>query len=297
MGKRRFDILKNFTEETDLNAKGVYMITHTCSNLKYVGSTTKTFSSRWKSHIQYLKRGKANKGLQNLYKKYGLEGFRFKILEKLDDIESIIRQRERYWIDYYDTYHNGANNTLDTSGISGWMKGRHYTEEEKQNIMLNSPTKKTVYIYSNTGELLYTFPSCCACDRFFGLKKKTTNWAINHPLRSICNKKYYPSYELKENWDIQAEINARLLERAKLVADARKRNNTYTISEKQKNLIRIHNERSKKVRLETLDGTLIKIFNSLNECDDYLEMTRGSTSKVIKGKAKTLKRKYIPILI
>ena len=177
------------------------------------------------------------------------------------------------------------------------LKNEVFLGYKKQNIMLNSPTKKIVYVYNNKGELLYTFPSSCACDRFFGLKKKTTNWAINHPLRSICNKKYYPSYELKKNWDIQAEINAKLLERAKLVADVRKRNNTYTISEKQKNLIRIHNKKSKKVRLETLDGTLIKIFNSLNECDDYLGMTRGSTSKVIKGKAKTLKRKYIPTLI
>lgn len=31
--------------------------------------------------------------------------------------------------------------------------------------------------------------------------------------------------------------------------------------------------------------------------NDYLNLTRGSTSKVIKGKAKTLKRKYIPVLI
>ena len=44
-------------------------------------------------------------------------------------------------------------------------------------------------------------------------------------------------------------------------------------------------------------GKEYKTFQSLNECDDYLHLTRGTTSKVLRGKAKTLKRKYIPKII
>ena len=39
-----------------------------------------------------------------------------------------------------------------------------------------------------------------------------------------------------------------------------------------------------------------RTFQSLNECDDYLELTRGTTSKVLNGKGKTLKKLYIPKL-
>ena len=64
-----------------------------------------------------------------------------------------------------------------------------------------------------------------------------------------------------------------------------------------KDKIRLANKKRKSIMLKDVNGNIIKTFNSLNECDDYLGMTRGSTSKVLKGKAKMLKRKYIPILI
>lgn len=63
-----------------------------------------------------------------------------------------------------------------------------------------------------------------------------------------------------------------------------------------KNKIREGNKDRINVQLFNLDGTFYKSFISLNECDDFLELTRGTTSKVLKGKngAKTLRRKYIP---
>ena len=46
-----------------------------------------------------------------------------------------------------------------------------------------------------------------------------------------------------------------------------------------------------------LEGNFVKKFNSFNECDDYLKLYRGTTSKVFRGLTKVLRKKYIPKLI
>lgn len=291
--------LKEFTNETRLKENGVYLITHIPTGIKYVGSTfsPQGFSGRWRAHLNGLRRGIGNACLLHLYNKYGISGFRFSIIEIVKD-NKLARQRERYWIEYYDTYKNGANATLETEQSLKGVKHRGYTQEEKISIMLNSPTRKKVYLYNKEGKLLYVFPSTCACDRFFDLEKRRTNWVINHPLRSICNRQYYPSYELKsEGWNPEKEQKKAYINRAKRVAFIRKKNGTYWMGQEYKNKIREGSPIRKSVALATLDGNVVRTFKSLNECDDYLSLTRGATSKVLKGKAKTLKRKYIPILI
>lgn len=287
--------LKLFTKETNLSTTGVYMITHKNSNLKYVGSTfcKHGFAGRWKAHINGWKRGIGNVILLRIYNKYGIEGFNFSIIEVVED-EHIVRDRERFWIDYYDTYNNGANVSLDTYCPIKNYKHFPLTEEQKLKYMYASPTKKKIYVYDKTGNLLYIFPSSVACDRFFGLPKRRTNWIVNHPLRSI-HKEYYPTKELKKNgWNPSEEKQKLLQNKAKRIAEKRKKEGSYNMTENQKNKIRLSSNKRILVKLYTINGEFVKEFNSLNECDDFLKLTRGTTSKVLKGKARTLKRKYIP---
>ena len=167
--------LKDFTNEENLRSKGVYMIEHIQTGIKYVGSTKLTFSARWRAHINGLYKGIGNAVLLNIFNKYGIDGFKFKIIEEMPNSSELeIRQRERYWIEYYDTYKNGANCTLETIDLFLNQKNMHkhkYSDEEKYIKMMESPSKKKVYIYDENGKLLYVFPSSAACDRFFGLKK------------------------------------------------------------------------------------------------------------------------------
>lgn len=44
--------------------------------------------------------------------KYGSEHFHIKLIEETNNPE----ERERYWIQYYDSYHNGYNATLGGDG-------------------------------------------------------------------------------------------------------------------------------------------------------------------------------------
>ncbi len=289
-------MVKDFTEETYIKGKGVYLITHKNTNIKYVGSTRTTFQERWRAHLNGFKRGIGNKVLLNIYNKYGIDGFKFSIIESMNDSDvSSIRAREKFWIYKYDTFNNGANCTLETENTLLGITKKPYTEEDKIKLMLSSPTKKKVYLYNEDGELLHVFPSSAACDRFLGLPKRRTNWAINHPLLRL-KKKYYASYENKK-WCPKEESKRIKLETAKKVANTRKEMGTYYISEEQKLKIRKSNPKRKGVALYTISGEFVKEFNSFNECDDWLNLYRGTTSKVFRGLIKVLRKKYIPKLI
>ena len=72
--------LKEFTEETKLSDKGVYMITNINTDIKYIGSTTISFWDIWRSHLYGLRRNIVSTVLLYIYHKYGLSGFRFSLL-------------------------------------------------------------------------------------------------------------------------------------------------------------------------------------------------------------------------
>jgi len=48
--------------------------------------------------------------LYKAFNKYGIENFTFEEIEQVDN--SILDEREKYWIEYYDSYFNGYNSTL-----------------------------------------------------------------------------------------------------------------------------------------------------------------------------------------
>lgn len=289
----------DFTDEINLKDCGVYLITHKNTNIKYIGSTTSVegFNGRWRAHLNGFPRNVGNRVLLNIYKKYGIEGFKFHILERIQN-KSIIRDRERYWIEYYDTYKHGANCSLETGCAFRNYDHLPLTEEQKEKYVNSSKTCKHTYVYDKNGNIAFEFISSGRCDKFFGLKKGRTNWAINHPIMSIPyqGQRYYPSYELK-NWNPSELINQKRKETAKKIVITRKNKGSYNISNEHKNKIRQNNSIKKAVAIYDLEGNFVKQFISLNECDDYLKLTRGDTSKVLKGKAKTLCRKYIPKLI
>lgn len=288
----------DFTDEIDLKDCGVYMITHKCTDVKYVGSTISKegFCGRWRAHLNGMPRNVGNRVILAIYKKYGMDGFKFHILERITN-KDIIRDRERYWIEYYDTYKHGANCSLDTGCAFRQYDHLPLTEEQKQKYVDSCTTGKHTYVYDKYGTLQFEFTSTGRCDKFFGIKKGRTNWAINHPLIAIRlnGEPYYPTYELKV-WKPIEIINKAVKERVARTAQTRKIKGSYNMSNEQKRKIRESNSIRREIDLYDLNNNLIKHFISLNDCDDYLGLTRGSTCKVLHGKAKTLKRKFIPKL-
>lgn len=109
----------------------IYLITNLVNDKKYVGQTQHGREERrWLEHSIYDLND--NKILHNAIKKHGSENFEFKVIEA-DIPETLIDEREKYYIKYYNTFYlngQGYNMTEGGQGIHGYT----HTEKTKQCI-------------------------------------------------------------------------------------------------------------------------------------------------------------------
>lgn len=67
------------------------------------------------------------------YNKYGYSSFTFKIIEELENLTlEETNEREKFWIEHYDSYYNGYNLTLGGDGTVG----REFTIEERKRMSI-----------------------------------------------------------------------------------------------------------------------------------------------------------------
>ncbi len=96
---------------------GIYCITNTQTQKKYIGKSI-DISRRWREHKSCSEwERNPNKSLYKDFKKIGVENFIFQIIEECSRKE--LNKREKYWIQYYNTFYNGYNGTLGGDGSSG----------------------------------------------------------------------------------------------------------------------------------------------------------------------------------
>jgi group I intron endonuclease len=87
---------------------GVYKITNTANGKCYIG-VSKNVNMRLETHKRWLKYNcHPNKHLQNSYNKHGENYFKFEVLEYCSIEE--LDEKEKYYIDYYDSLQHGFNN-------------------------------------------------------------------------------------------------------------------------------------------------------------------------------------------
>lgn len=82
----------------------IYKITNLINNKIYIGLTTRTVEMRWKEHVR------GTQYIDNAIKEFGKDNFTIETIEECED--DVADDREIYWIQYYDSYHNGYNYTL-----------------------------------------------------------------------------------------------------------------------------------------------------------------------------------------
>ena len=130
---------------------GIYKITNTINNKSYIGQSI-NIESRWTHHKNYNNQI-SDYPLYKAFQKYGMENFTFEIIEQCNaaDLDS----KEIYWIDYYDSYYNGYNQT--TGGQSGNSNAIiKISKEEIQiiyDLLLNSnKTQKEIAKMFSVGE-------------------------------------------------------------------------------------------------------------------------------------------------
>ena len=91
---------------------GIYCIENLINGKKYIG-LSKDCLKRWSDHYSKCyhttKPDEIRKPLYMAMKKYGRENFSFKIIEECSENE--LKEKEIYWISYYDSYNKGYNAT------------------------------------------------------------------------------------------------------------------------------------------------------------------------------------------
>lgn len=98
---------------------GIYKIENLINHHIYVGQSV-NIEKRWKreKQIAFLKNSEGyNYPLSRAFRKYGIENFSFEIIEECPVLQ--LNEREKYWIQYYNSFYNGYNQTLGGEGSSG----------------------------------------------------------------------------------------------------------------------------------------------------------------------------------
>lgn len=100
---------------------GVYLIENSVTGRKYVGSSS-NIDRRIKTHKQHLQKGcHNNRKLQKDHDMYGIESFKFIILEK-DVAHDLLTAYEKYWIYKHDAIvkYKGYNDVMPTLNHSAF---------------------------------------------------------------------------------------------------------------------------------------------------------------------------------
>lgn len=92
----------------------IYKITNNINQKSYIGLTYFSVEKRWKEHISDSKKSNPEKYLYRAMQKYGIENFSIEVIEECNN--SILMEKEIYYIEKYETFYKGYNQTLGGEG-------------------------------------------------------------------------------------------------------------------------------------------------------------------------------------
>lgn len=106
-----------------------YIYKISINNKVYIGQTIRQYKRRWYDHKWALKNNKHNNiHLQRAYNKYGENVIEFTLIEECE--ENIIDDREKYWIDFYESCDREKGYNIELGG----NKNKIISEETKQKL-------------------------------------------------------------------------------------------------------------------------------------------------------------------
>lgn len=200
----------------------IYKITNQINGKVYIGKTLSSIEERWKEHCKDYKREHCEKRpLYRAISKYGIENF---IIEQVEECPpEIVNEREKYWIEQYESFKYGYNATIGGDGkqyldydlvYSLYKEGKNLTEISKIlkcdthsvtkilnnfNISHEERVKRAVsqnripvfMIDKNTDEILNSFAGLQEAENFLGKIRSKQHIA------EVCRGKRKTAYGYK----------------------------------------------------------------------------------------------------
>lgn len=115
---------------------GIYKITNLINGHMYIGMSKdieKRFSDHKTKAIHSKRKDDLDKVLYKAIRKYGAENFSFEIIEECD--ENLLKEREIYWIKYYNTYEDRQHYNETPGGDIPGYNTVHIGEEHGMAIL------------------------------------------------------------------------------------------------------------------------------------------------------------------
>lgn len=205
----------------------IYKITNIINNKIYIGKTLATVEKRWKEHLStYQKETENHRPLYSAMKKYGIDNFLIDTIEECDVDQ--LSARERYWIEFYQSFKHGYNATLGGDGkpyidyelvkitykklqnITDTAKKLGISRESVSRILsvLNEQklsgqevnrikNGKPVNQYDINGNYIQTFPSIKSAAISIGAIKSNKDRGAASHIRNVCIGKRKTAYGYK----------------------------------------------------------------------------------------------------
>lgn len=195
----------------------------------YVGQSSQLKRRKYEHHRQLRKGQHVNKHLQSSFNKYG--GLSYLVLEYLADTETLT-EREQYWIDFFDSYHNGMNQTPFAATSTGCVRTdeqraviQKITQEfwsKEENRKAQSERKKKFYA-ENPGMLVRM------SETTKGLLAENPERAIRHSefMKERCSSEEYKrefSERMSKRWEgLTDEEKAQIVSNMHNISDEERR--------------------------------------------------------------------------
>ena len=176
----------------------IYKITNIQNNKVYIGQTIRPIEQRLKRHFNDALNNILDTHFARAIRKYGKENF---IIEQIDTAQTQdeLNQKERYWIQYYNSVNDGYNET-DAISKCGGNTYQSKTDAEMEVIKekirqskigaKNPMARKIKRINIVTGDV-DIFDTIISCAQACGIKKGKTsimdrlNGKVKSPYKKI----------------------------------------------------------------------------------------------------------------
>lgn len=117
---------------TDKRVGTIYKIENLINHKVYIGQTIMDVKDRWYRHCEINGVSESEKAMpiKRALLKYGKENFSFEVIEEVP--KDSLDDREKYWIDKFDSYRNGYN---ATAGGKAGIKTVSISEKDQKDIV------------------------------------------------------------------------------------------------------------------------------------------------------------------
>lgn len=105
----------------------IYKATCLVNNKIYIGKTEQDLKIRMSSHFSDAESFRLDTHFARAIRKYGRDNFKFEEIDKATNSLEELNEKERYWINYYDSANKGYN---ETDGGEGGNTYKYKTKEE-----------------------------------------------------------------------------------------------------------------------------------------------------------------------